>query len=265
MLILLEKWVRIAVSHIHSSPFYLPLFGGLPLIQNLRIQGVWHWGRYTSENAEPPPKINKLFTISSQRRKRIGILSTWLLYLIPNCTNIQMLRIHQHPRGPGNSPSLNFLFPKLTSWFFKIYSKITNFWATPLKPENWWFGMWKFLLKWPLFRDLFVFGPVSLRAANKKSTLLTESPDCVLSSEKSWLVNLTPPNLHLRNTGLIAGLIKGNQWLSQALIIRPARGLTIGKGVGWQMTEKDGTHQEEAMDRLVWQHLTASLMRSLIS
>ena len=58
----------------------------------------------------------------------------------------------------------------------------------------------------------------------KKSTLLTESPDCVLSSEKPWLVNLTPPNLHLRNKGLMAGLIKGNQWLSQALIIRPARG-----------------------------------------
>ena len=37
----------------------------------------------------------------------------------------------------------------------------------------------------------------------------------------SWLVNLPPPNLSPSETkGLIAGLIKGNQWLT-ALIIRP--------------------------------------------
>ena len=50
----------------------------------------------------------------------------------------------------------------------------------------------------------------------------TRSTDC---TEKSWLVNRDPP-VHvppLRNKGLIAGLIKGNQWVLGGRFVRGGR------------------------------------------
>jgi len=49
----------------------------------------------------------------------------------------------------------------------------------------------------------------------------------------------TPPNVPPSgNKGLIAGLIKGNQWFSQALIIRPAS--SGGSTLGWgRLTSHD--------------------------